>query len=64
MKRNNGYMYPTQKNKIASKYTCSLCGKELLPKEAYCYVDANNFAITQNARAYYKNCYKKKYGDK
>lgn len=48
--------------KVQKEYKCADCKKKLLPKEAYCYVDENNFAITNNARPYCLECYKKRYG--
>ena len=63
MKRNNGYMYPPNKCTAKKLYRCATCGKTLLPKEAYCYVDANNYAITNSASAYCRDCYIAKYGE-
>ena len=63
MKRNNGYMTPRNRKNIKNKYICAMCGKELEAKEAYCYVDENNCAITQNALPYCRECYRIKYGE-
>ena len=63
MKKYNGYMIPTHNKRVRDKYICATCGKVLEPKDAYCYVDANNFAITNNAPAYCRSCYKEKYGE-
>lgn len=62
MKRINGYMVPKYKSSAKKIYYCSCCKKRLLPNEAYCYVDPNNFAITMNSSAYCKECYIDKYG--
>ena len=50
--------------KIKDKYVCTTCKKVLAPKEAYCYCDPNNEAITMHAAPYCKDCYIKKYGGK
>lgn len=63
MKKHNGYMIPTRRRKIPKKFICATCGKSLTPKEAYCYVDPNNCAITDNALPYCRECYKKKFGE-
>lgn len=63
LKRNNGYMTPrSTKRSTPKSYSCARCGKELLPKDAYFYVDGCNFAITENAPAHCRECYKEVYG--
>ena len=51
-----------RKEVFKKQYVCTCCKKSLAPKEAYCYVDENNGAITRNARPYCKECYIKRYG--
>ena len=41
---------------------CELCGKKIGLDESYCYVDENNYAITNNSPYLCLDCYKKKYG--
>ena len=63
MKKYNGYMVPSRGKNVKGKYKCTSCGKVLEPKDAYCYVDPNNFAITNNAPPYCRECYREKYGE-
>lgn len=52
----------TGRKSIKDKYICSACGIVLEAKDAYCYVDPNNFAITNNSLPYCRECYREKYG--
>ena len=63
MKKFNGYMAPRTRRKVKDKYICSACKKELTPSEAYFYCDADNYAITENAPPYCRECYRNVYGE-
>ncbi len=63
MKKHGGMMYPQITRKKETKCTCKKCGKELTPATAYYYVDSCNCAITNNAPAYCRECYKAVYGE-
>lgn len=40
---------------------CNRCGKEIIYKQAFFYVDGNNISITNNSKPHCKQCYKEKY---
>lgn len=61
IKRTNDYMMPRTKKSAPKSYICSKCKQELLPKDAYFYVDGCNYAITDNALAYCRECYREVY---
>lgn len=63
MKKHNGYMIPKTRSRVQSKYICTECKKELSPAEAYFYVDSCNYAITENAKPYCRECYRERYGE-
>ena len=60
MKRNGHMMYAKQKTENHKTVCCCVCGKTLTPDKAYYYVDGCNFAITNNAKPYCKDCKDKK----
>lgn len=60
MKRNGHMMYAKHKTAKYKTVCCCVCGKELTPDKAYYYVDGCNFAITNNAKPYCKDCKDKK----
>ena len=62
MKKYGAMMYPGHKGKKVTKCTCNKCGKELTPNTAFYYVDECNWAITNNAPPYCRECYKEVYG--
>ena len=53
-------MMYTKKPKKTKIVCCCVCGKKLKPNEAYYYVDGCNFAITNNAKPYCKDCKKER----
>lgn len=55
-----GHMMYTKKPKKTKIVCCCVCGKKLKPNEAYYYVDGCNFAITNNAKPYCKDCKKER----
>lgn len=63
MKRAGYMMYPKPMRKTPSKHKCAKCGKALTPAQACYYVDGCNCAITQNAPAYCRECYRAVYGE-
>ena len=64
MKKYGCMMYPKHINKKATKcIICKKCGKELTPATAFYYVDGCNCAITNNAPAYCRECYREVYGE-
>lgn len=62
MKRNGHMMYAKHKTANHKTVCCCVCGKQLTPDKAYYYVDGCNFAITNNAKPYCKDCKDKKEG--
>ena len=43
------------------KGKCERCEKQISEKEAFCYVDGNNIAISYNSPYLCKQCYEKSY---
>lgn len=62
MKRVGGMMYAKVGGNTKKKCSCAKCGKELTPATAFYYVDSCNFAITNSAKPYCKECYIEIYG--
>ena len=56
MKKVGSMMYAKSKANKSKTVNCCICGKTLTPSKAYYSVDGNNFAITNNAKPYCKNC--------
>lgn len=60
MKRNGYMMYAKNITTNIKNVCCCICGKKLTLDKAYYYVDGCNFAITNNAKPYCKDCKDKK----
>ena len=48
---------PKVRSSTKKQYTCADCGKTLLPKDAFSYVDGCNCSITANAPILCAECY-------
>ena len=62
MKKVGSMMYPKGRKNTTTECACTKCGKELTPAAAFYYVDSCNFAITNSAKPYCKECYIETYG--
>lgn len=62
MKRRGSMMYPKSGKRTPQKCNCTKCGQELTPATAYYYVDSCNFAITNSAQPYCRECYIQTFG--